>query len=192
MVRGERGVAWANTLIYYLPPSRLPEFLIGCVAGQLFLKPKRAGFFRRRWAREAATMLILVLILITAWFASEPKVGRFSYFAIYTPLAVALVYVLASGSSVISSILDMGIVLLLGEASYSLYLLHWPLILLICRVGAHDWGWGSIAILCVVLPLVSVGVFLFIETPCRRWLRRSSIAPFKLEANAGDAISRMV
>lgn len=77
----------------------------------------------------------------------------------------------------------------LGEASYALYILHSPLYFYL-RMADHQSGLGLavssvgtfFAGYVVVSIGVSIGVFLWMEEPARRWLRtrllRRPAAPF--------------
>ena len=63
--------------------------------------------------------------------------------------------------------------LMLGEASYSLYILHEPIATWWNRSvgGLGENGlWWSFAMYGCTVTIASVACFLWVETPCRRWL----------------------
>jgi peptidoglycan/LPS O-acetylase OafA/YrhL len=111
------------------------------------------------------------------------------------PLAAALIFLLASGESFISTIFrPLGY---LGLISYSIYLVHAPLIILARSKGylgldAQDnfsGEWWQVAVLLVIVVAVSVPLYEFIEKPARKLVTK----PINQRRNriwAGDFISQ--
>ena len=80
---------------------------------------------------------------------------------------------MACGRAFLSPVLEAAPALLLGEASYSLYLIHWgPMVAMEHHFGAGGTpGWVALLTTagCV---LASVAALKFIEKPARDWLRQ--------------------
>lgn len=155
--------ALLNTL-RYTPIVHLPSFLIGVVAGWSFLHEPRA---LPRFAGIGLTILLLGALAAGAWLP-YPMLHS----GLLSPLFVAVIYCAATATGPISRLLGSRAFVLLGDASYALYLFHYPLL-----VYATEWAGGSLSltqfiVLCVVVQLISIAAFKLIETPCRRWLRR--------------------
>lgn len=148
-----------------LPVFRFPEFAAGMVLGLLYL--------RRREHRASPVLLysalaaiFAILLLITGPWLS----------LLVIPFAI-LIYLLAAGDSALAHLLSRPTFLLLGGASYSIYLLQEPV-----RAWVHlaftgawsvqvDRGRMDVLLSPVVLILFSIAVFLLWEEPARKWLR---------------------
>lgn len=57
---------------------------------------------------------------------------------------------------------------LLGRVSYSLYLVHWPVILMLPESRTHLHGWPSVALIVVVAVLTAGVLHVAVEQPLRR------------------------
>jgi peptidoglycan/LPS O-acetylase OafA/YrhL len=160
----------------FTPLVRLPEFVVGVVAGRLFA----AGAFdrlRSRWM-EAAAVAATLAVLLASPALPYPLVHN----GLLTPLFAALVVLLALGLGPVSGFLSTKRMELLGGASYALYILHLPL---------NDGAGRLMEALAVPRPspalytaafaalatLVAVAVFRWVEEPARRALRRRLSAP---------------
>jgi peptidoglycan/LPS O-acetylase OafA/YrhL len=111
-------------------------------------------------------LLTISTIAIVVLSASVPV--RPAYLLL-TPFFASLILGLAVPPRKGRSWLSAGWLLLLGEASFSLYLIHVPLMNLMSLAGAPSWfGW-----IWVLLTIgASVLVFSFFETPARRSTKR--------------------
>lgn len=149
----------------YTPLPYAPTFLSGIALSRLQLTTKITE--RQRMATAAAALAGLGLFF---YFASEKVPYLILHGGILLPLFSILVFGL-SGQHTISKIFAWGPLLLIGESSYCLYLLHFNAFVLIhnyhlperLHVAALD-PWISYA------ALIGMSVFLyrFIENPVRR------------------------
>jgi len=158
-----------------LPVLRIPEFFLGTAIGlKLLRKERQEGIAGNALLTSLAALAAVALLAL--------PIGRWvSLVAI--PFAV-LVYQLAAGGTLLAKFLSTQPMVLLGSASYAVYLLQFPARSWM-RVFFQDAS-GRLASLGapltpVVLVLFSIGVFYCWEEPCRRKLRarfaRSPIAP---------------
>ena len=122
-------VHYNPTTAFYMPYTRAWELLLGTVLA--------LGFFPRlRFApvRNAATMLGFSMIAYSAvWYSSQTP---FPGFAALLPCVGSALIIGAgeSGSTIVGKALSWRPIVFVGLISYSLYLWHWPVIIL------HDLG----------------------------------------------------
>jgi peptidoglycan/LPS O-acetylase OafA/YrhL len=152
---------WLN-VVKFNPLVRLPEFLMGMCAGMLFL--------RNACPRKLATALVLAALLgITGVAWISPGIP---YPLLHTGLLsgvfAALVYGLALGPSW-TNLLKSRPLVVLGDASYSLYLLH---NFVLTRMLGRDGNLVHTTMLWIVVAVaaaiaLAIGVHEFVEEPLR-------------------------
>jgi len=165
---GQQALFWWHATKFN-PLTRLPEFVVGMTAGLLFVR----NALPRRWAAPLAIAGFAAVALAIANHARIP--GLVLHNALLAPAFALVIYGLALDSK-LSRAFAIPALVLLGEASYSLYLLHVTLL-----------GWfflptgtlrqtGPIELVFgVSMPIaVSIFVFRWIEQPARRRLRGST------------------
>jgi peptidoglycan/LPS O-acetylase OafA/YrhL len=168
------GSPW-YTLLQYNPLGRLPEFLFGAAVGRLYLL-RPTGGWPAAWSLAAVAAAVALLGAL-AYSPAPLRQSLYFHNGLLTPLHGALIYGLARGSQgAVARGLSLRPLVLLGEASYALYILHMPLKELLeaaVRNCIGDLpgvpfftGYAAMAI------LGSVGVLRVIEEPARRLLRR--------------------
>ena len=162
--------SFAVNLVKYHPLVRLPEFLFGMGIGRLYA----TGWRPARWpALHLAAAALLVLTLACS--------DRIPYLLIHNglllPVYGALVIGLASSRSPLERLLAWGPMVLLGDASYSLYILQEPVPILArwlaVRAGVTD-PWLNLSKTSAVLLLmvgVSVLSLFLLERPARTLIR---------------------
>jgi peptidoglycan/LPS O-acetylase OafA/YrhL len=169
-------------VLYYNPLLRLPEFAMGVAAGRLFLlDPPLMRGDRRRAALATAAALGLIVFLAAAPAVPDEVLHN----GLLDPLFVALVLGLAGGTGALAHLLARPRLVVLGEASYSVYILHSPVFLwlkgavtvaLFGRIPAGDRTLNDSLVFvlahCVVLIAVALLTFCALELPARRWIRR--------------------
>jgi peptidoglycan/LPS O-acetylase OafA/YrhL len=117
---GATNLFWKNVLSFN-PLVRLPEFLIGMMTGHLFLS-QLAG---KNESRKFATLLIMagfaafVGVVIFTKVIPNPVLSA----GLLSPAFAAIIFGVAQRPPM-TSFLDVRWLVLLGDASYSLYLLH--------------------------------------------------------------------
>jgi peptidoglycan/LPS O-acetylase OafA/YrhL len=164
---------WAE-LVLYNPLVHLPEFLMGVLIGRLFILGRARGR-RLDWLSGPAALLAVTLILrLVALPPSMPGDGMAPGWL--APVFGLLIWALACGRGPLAWLLSRPLLLLLGEASYGLYLLHVPL----WQWLQVPWGrpvfWYNAGLpyalgFAVLATCVSVVTYRLVECPARRWLR---------------------
>jgi peptidoglycan/LPS O-acetylase OafA/YrhL len=162
----------STTLIRFLKYTPIPyaaTFLAGVALSRLQLTAVVTERQRLAIAAIAVTLLGLFFYIVSPHVPYLVLHG-----GLLLPLFAMLVFGL-SGPHIISSIFSWGPLLLIGESSYCLYLLHFNVFILIhmyhlperLHVAALD-PWVSYAALIVL----SIVVYRFVENPARRAILR--------------------
>ncbi|MFB9950283.1 acyltransferase family protein [Rhizobium puerariae] len=144
----------AGFLIYQFPLPHLFEFITGMMCGILY----RRGALERLagYGRAGVAIALAGLVLLSVFQPLHPA------YLLQGPLfAVLILAVAVSGGT--GPLLN-GKLVLLGAASYSLYIVHVPVLTALKLCGMQDYP------LPVLLGLVGLSVlaFKYVEEPCRR------------------------
>jgi peptidoglycan/LPS O-acetylase OafA/YrhL len=149
----------------FFPLFHLPQFIFGMALGRLFLFGPAASR-KIHTAMFCVGIIGLILIfggrsLLPVWTRVDPTLV----------LLYGLVIFGGAGAGSVLKVLELPPFILLGEASYSIYLLHMP-------VG---WWWiwlmegfalpGLVSFLMYAAIVIgaSIASFLYVEKPLRRW-----------------------
>jgi peptidoglycan/LPS O-acetylase OafA/YrhL len=156
------------------PIHHLSDFLAGIAAAGLFqILGRSAPSLRRR-----GFLLYLPAIAIGAAFITHQSILRGTLADINTvlrPLNVALIVGLGFAGGFLARVLSARPVEYLGKASYSMYILHVPVLWWFSRYALHLIGpaphlWNALAFLvCVVV--VSIAAFELVEGPANNRIR---------------------
>jgi peptidoglycan/LPS O-acetylase OafA/YrhL len=162
--------------LHWLPPLRLPEFCCGLVLGLVYI--------RSRPLPGAALLVPLALVaLLLAPLAIHGPLWVLTNGG-FDPLGMVLIYAAAWGRGAAVRLLSTRPAVLLGEASYGLYIIHYPL---------HQWL-PALPFLPYAALAIAGAILLYrgVETPARRWIRRTYGAPHQTRprARASVAIER--
>jgi peptidoglycan/LPS O-acetylase OafA/YrhL len=174
---------WTNN-----PLVRLPEFLLGIALGKFWMTRKRGNLDRYLPYIAVGSALMLV-----AFLSLDAPDSVFMNGAT-APLMMALIYSLACGRGVLAWFLATKPMVVLGEASYSLYLFHWPLWFLISdflvnHLERFQKGPSHFAA-CVVPTIVAcLLTFKFLEQPANRFLKKTLSARKEANHQPMEAVS---
>ncbi len=84
------------------------------------------------------------------------------------PVLGGFIWAISARPTALSRWLCASWLVALGNASYAIYLIHMPILLLFMKLGWVSGGWYPVYLaLCVGLSLLS---FFYFETPVRQWL----------------------
>jgi peptidoglycan/LPS O-acetylase OafA/YrhL len=190
--------------LYRSPIFRVWEFALGVVLGAFVVRhlfggeKSRAGAMLTlsRTSRNKIAVFAIGIIALVPFAAYQLSFGSGSapngvdtliagqfLFPIYTPVFVALLATIGFGATFLHRVLASPKIVVLGESSYALYLIHYPILLLV----QHYTPSGSasrLVFLALSLPamiIASVLIYRLIEVPSRAFLRPK---PARLESMA--------
>jgi peptidoglycan/LPS O-acetylase OafA/YrhL len=167
----------------YFPLFRLPEFVFGMALGLVFARSAPVGAARRRlMILTGCGGSLLGFAIIAPWVPSETISN-----GMFMPFIVLVLVGLAYSPS---RLFNHPFFVRLGDASYSLYLLHMPLWYWIALADSHLGHWrerwpGLLFFVYVALVIVASLMSLrWIETPARLAIRHWWQRIFSVQALA--------
>jgi peptidoglycan/LPS O-acetylase OafA/YrhL len=175
--------SYVRWLLYFSPYLRMGEFVLGSLIAQLYVQLRSATPGRAENAMGAVAFLgaTASMVVITYLEYSRdvgPNFFRNMYmnFAL-APSAALLIFSAARYRHVFSQALSSRSALILGDASYSIYLVHYLVLMVVVKLaGAAVRGivFDTVLLITViaVVLLVSILLYNFYEAPARKWLRR--------------------
>jgi peptidoglycan/LPS O-acetylase OafA/YrhL len=169
VIAGYANGAWLTTLplpgwwFYASPIARLPEFLLGALIAQAYLIGRDPP--NLRWLGVAG------LGWIVAAFAAGYIYPSFLLAFGFAPGVAALMFFLASQRSRAAALVEAPAMRILGDASYSTYMLHGYVLWYVMKQTPREPGLLRVAMAWALLVLISVLVYTCFEAPTRRWIR---------------------
>lgn len=183
--------SWLDT-VRYNPLVRLPEFLGGICLARLFLE---------RGDRIRGEIFAAVGILLTAvsLAMSDRLPAHLLHNGLLSPAFMLIIFGIAAGTGTWTRFLEGKQLVLLGDASYGVYILQAPVLSLlsaatsvalrVSRNTLHESVLYGIFYAGVLIVLATSSL-LYLEKPARKFLRKSlSEAPVKRLAAARTALS---
>jgi peptidoglycan/LPS O-acetylase OafA/YrhL len=174
-------------LLYFSPYSRVFEFIIGCLCASIYMAWSSAPMTRTEqwtgvgalWAAIAVTAGLHVLYFFPT---SSIHIARLQWLSMsfgFAPTIAVIIFCCARYKTLLSRQLSSKRILLCGEASYSIYLLHLPVIFAfrweaapffsIRELVGDGLRFGMTMLSVIGLSLV---VWSLVEVPARRYIRR--------------------
>lgn len=145
---------------FFLTPFRIHEFLFGGLV--VFLERYKLD----KLISNAAYLLGMILITYSI-FAFSSETTLFPGLAALVPTTGAALMILGGRNSIFASPFSAGLAVKIGEISYSLYLVHWPLFVFVSYVLIDSVsGLGKIGLACGTLVL-ALALYHLIEKPFR-------------------------
>lgn len=167
--------AFCETMYFnlYNPLMHLNEFLLGVLAGS-FLTIKRDRPIRL--LHPTVPFLLLCTVLIAKSMNGFPTINGLHFAnGALAPLFVWLIASIANGKQSTLALLNRRPFVLLGEASYAMYVLHYPLRLCFYTnipVDLRNSPLTELLIYCAQLITLSILVHLAFENPMRILIRK--------------------
>jgi peptidoglycan/LPS O-acetylase OafA/YrhL len=170
--------------IYYAFDTRADAIFLGCLLGLL----ASDGFLRewRRWSIRllAATALLsaafLAWILVAAPLLTETLVVW--WLPMSTLAAVVIIaYFVISPHGVGSRLMGIGLLVFIGNLSYTVYLVHFPVYQAITPSGTHWSYWPTELVRLAVILAIATASWFCIEKPLMAWRHRSARREEKTE-----------
>lgn len=150
---------------FYLMPTRLWELSLGAL---VFMAVPVVSAAKRSGLRPMVAALALLVLLASLALPNEPFHGLYSVVVV---LAAALLIGALRPQETLTASLSWAPLAGLGLISYSLYLWHWPVLVLSrWTIGVHRW---TLPLQLAAMLLLAVLSWAWIEKPLRRaswWL----------------------
>ena len=170
---GVGGETQWTEVIKFNPLVRLPEFLAGIVLCKLYLslKERREGWFRP--GRGAVLYVPGMLALVAIVSQQEHLPPAVLHDGLMLPASAAMILGLSLGGGWIARLLSRPTLVVLGQASYAVYLLHMPVYSFFAASGkrlAHTatGQWVVLVAYLVCLMGVCLLAFFKLEEPARK------------------------
>lgn len=146
---------------FFLVPFRVYEFAIGAALAMLPM----AGVIQNRW-REPACITGLLLVTYSVLFFD--KTTPFPDFYALVPCIGAALLLAGGGATFSGLLLRNPLSIWLGKISYSLYLVHWPIVVLYKHITFEDVIVGKTRIALLFITLIaSIILYLTVENRFR-------------------------
>jgi len=170
LVRYASGLQVPVDSVKFSPILHLHEFIEGICAAMITMRLNHHG----KEVLRALSVYILggSLLIFAAFISFSPHLLKFHLFihdGMLSPLFLAVIISLAYGSSWVHRLLSKGFILLLGEASYGLYLIHIPL-WHIAKNLPRGHSFITYPFYLASAVGLSVASFLYLERPSRRFI----------------------
>lgn len=187
--------SFVRWLLYFSPYVRLGEFLLGTLVAQLYINLERRSVSDREnlvgtvvfFAAVISVAVITYLNYIAiAYLTSGPNaaanmsctniVCKMNMNFALAPTAAVLIFCGARYKNIGSRVLALRPVLLLGGASYSIYLVHDVVLGIAVKLtgsAKHSVVYDSVklVLLLVAVLAISLALYTYYEAPARKWLR---------------------
>jgi peptidoglycan/LPS O-acetylase OafA/YrhL len=149
----------SSAMTYSLPVTRLADFVLGIYAAMLFNRLRATGVSQHARGMLLVGVSVMVLVVLSVWRPVSPS------FFLDAPLFAALILGLAMLERPVLGLLNWRPLIRLGEASYSLFLLHMPIAFWSLMMGFGPSNGWMMLVFCLLASLVS---FRFYEEPMRK------------------------
>ena len=164
------------------PIHHMADFVAGIATARIYAAIIESRM-RTMTLRHLGFWLTAIGFVGGAAFVIRPHVLDGSVMTLNTvlrPLNVLLLIGLATGGGFIVRLLSTDTVGYLGKASYSMYILHIPLLWWFSRYTFYRWGttppaWTAVVFIAAVIG-VSIAAFEYVETPANQWIRNWTAA----------------
>jgi peptidoglycan/LPS O-acetylase OafA/YrhL len=168
--------------LHCFPLFYLPHFAVGVTAARYFLFEHKLGEMARSIMFTAGFVGILATAATANWTHSQPN---WIYPDIaFTPLAALLIVGGTATAAWPARLLSSRLLVILGDASYAIYILHWPLrywsYQIVKRVPAFGTTQANAsALYLIVVLLTAVTTFFVVERPARLYLICKASSAFR-------------
>jgi peptidoglycan/LPS O-acetylase OafA/YrhL len=175
--------SFVRWLSYVSPYLRIGEFVLGAITAQLYVALRSRDV--TRWENTvggAAFWAAAFSVLLINYLAYSPDVPLTIFrkmamnFALAPSVAV-LVFCVARYRSTASRLLTSRAAIGLGEASYSIYLVHSIVLISAVKLSGatvHGVAYNVVKLVVLMMIVVAISLLLYAyyEAPARRWLRQ--------------------
>jgi peptidoglycan/LPS O-acetylase OafA/YrhL len=192
--------SFALWLLYVSPYLRIGEFVLGAMTAQLYVALQRRDVTRRENAFGGVLFWAAALsVLLVTYVEYSPDVPmtilrKMNMNFALAPSVALLVFCAARYQSAASRLLTSRPAIALGEASYSIYLVHSIVLISAVKLTGnvvHGTAYNVVKLIVLMAIVVAISLLLYAyyEAPARSWLRRRGSKRFAAAAFANTAQS---
>jgi peptidoglycan/LPS O-acetylase OafA/YrhL len=183
--------AWVN-FIKFNPVVHLPEFCMGILAGRAYqiLRARGTNLFGRGYWLYLPGLLLEAIAITTC----HGSLYLFLHNGLLLPLHALVILGLALGGGVLAWTLSIRPLVILGHASYSMYIFQvpvagWTFFTLKHLFSLGPEGSGATALYLAVLIGFSVLIFIKVEGPANFMLKRKLASPHGPQETIGAFVA---
>lgn len=173
--------SFVRWLLYFSPYSRLGEFILGALVAQLYvgLQPRKVTPRENQVGTLLFYCAAASVVLVTfVEYSPDVEMNIFRKMSLnfaLAPSGALLIFCAARYLNSGSRLLNSRPAMLLGNASYSIYLVHFGLLMFVAgRIGTHGIVLDLLTVVVVgaMVLLISILTYRYYEDPARKFLRR--------------------
>jgi peptidoglycan/LPS O-acetylase OafA/YrhL len=175
--------SFVRWLLYISPYLRIGEFVLGAITAQLYVALRSRSATRWENAIGGAVFWVSALsVLLINYLAYSPEIPltifrKMSMNFALAPSVALLVFCAARYQSAASRLLTSRPAMVLGEASYSIYLVHSIVLISAVKLTGsvvHGTAYNIVKLILLMAIVVAISLLLYAyyEAPARSWLRR--------------------
>lgn len=176
---------------YYAFDTRADALFVGCLLGLIATGGHLDGW--KPMTRRVLAASALVSTCVMAWIIVSVTIGSRSVPLIWIPVseiacAVILTYLFVQTKGVGSRILGLSLLVLIGDMSYTIYLIHWP-VSVAMNPTTVDWPLWQLNVVRIAIVLLVAGASWFLmERPLMRW-RHRALDPTRAAADSESPVA---
>ncbi len=163
--------------VYYAFDTRADALFLGCLLGLVAADGLLDGW--PRWARGVLTVAAAAAAAFLAWILLYSTLLTETLVVWWLPAtaiasAVLVTYFVVCPRGIGSRLVGIGLLVFIGDISYTVYLVHFPVYLAL-QPSATGWGfWPTELVRLAVVFAIAVASWFAIERPLMRWRQRSA------------------
>jgi peptidoglycan/LPS O-acetylase OafA/YrhL len=184
--------SYVRWLLYLSPYVRIGEFVLGCLIGEFYLQLRtRPVSAREAMIGQIGLLLAFLSVLYVSYITYSPAYGhdfliKLNWNFALAPSAAIMIFCAALYSGPVTRLPTNRPVQALGEASYSIYLLHFFVLVIAARLSAEAlpattvnvlFAAAKLVMLDILILLISLASYRYFEAPARVRLRSLWRAP---------------
>jgi peptidoglycan/LPS O-acetylase OafA/YrhL len=173
---------------FYNPALHLFTFVLGILLARIFVWTEKSPEWSHRLETFAPWMFygsVLAIFAVPAFHLISSEL--LLHYGVLMPFFALIIVACSSGNAGLNLLFSHRWFVLLGEASYALYLIHYP-IYSILRSSVERFGTPMYLLYLVLCVGLSVASYLLLEVPARRWiLAKRHVRPVETEITSALA-----
>lgn len=159
---------WMSKTAFFMLPTRMWEFFLGYFA----FYAGKSNFLQKNLARNSRNAVAITssLLLIIYSLCSIPKDQFPGLYSVPVALLSFLVITIGVSSDLVENSSVFKLLRWFGKLSYSIYLIHYPIIFLFAYQPFSEWKTLTLSDLAMIVPItliLSILSYRYIETPFR-------------------------